>query len=310
MTILAANNGYWQRFLAAKARDRVGQAHLLIGSIYCYVEQFAMKMANELLCLHSNSCGACQSCLLQGQGQHPDFYCLQPDKADTPIKIDQVRELQIPIYTAPQLNHNRVVLIKAAERMNNNAANALLKILEEPPQSCYFILLAEHCATLLPTVVSRCQQWHFSIDGAQSQYLALIQAYEAHPGRAQILLDEKAIVADLEQVVLQRISPCTVAATWAKYPLHDFIWFLSLLHTEIIRQALSAELPKNPVFAHIAEHFAPLNLFRILDRINVINRSLQKGINLNPVLTLENILLHYEQEREYFATEKTGRACV
>lgn len=130
---------------------------------------FARHVAQALLCEQPSSqheaCGQCASCHLFLQGNHPDFYELTPDEPDTEenarklrhIKIDAVRTILEPLTQTSLRGGRRVVLIHPAESMNVQAANALLKILEEPPAAVSFLLVTHNRDRLLPTIKSRCR---------------------------------------------------------------------------------------------------------------------------------------------------------
>jgi len=85
---------------------------------------------------------------------HPDFRVL--DGEASTIKVDQVRLLVKQINQKPQIGQNKVVLITHAQAMNINAANAVLKALEEPAPRTYFVLTSSQSTSLLPTIRSRC----------------------------------------------------------------------------------------------------------------------------------------------------------
>lgn len=91
---------------------------------------------------------------------HPDVHFIEP--SGTTIKIDVIRELKQKLYLHPLEGKAKAVLIDKPETMTEAASNALLKILEEPPQDTYFILVSAQAARLLPTIRSRCQTLDFS----------------------------------------------------------------------------------------------------------------------------------------------------
>ena len=111
-------------------------------------------------------CGVCPSCHLFAQGSHPDYYELSPELPEEgdsgrkllQIKIDAVRAAMAPLLQSSVRGGLRVVLIQPAESMNVQAANALLKMLEEPPQAVVFLLVSHNKDRLLPTIKSRCRQ--------------------------------------------------------------------------------------------------------------------------------------------------------
>ncbi len=83
----------------------------------------------------------CKSCLLLKAGSHPDNYLLEPEEADKAIKVDQVRDLVSFVVQTAQMGGRKVVLIEPVEAMNINAANALLKSLEEPSGDTVLLLV-------------------------------------------------------------------------------------------------------------------------------------------------------------------------
>jgi DNA polymerase-3 subunit delta' len=108
----------------------------------------------------SNPCGKCRSCSKILSGNHPDIINIEP--SGLIIKIIQIRELCNSLILKPYEAQFRFVLISDAHKMNKEAGNALLKILEEPPERTVFVLTATHTSDLLPTIVSRCQQIRFN----------------------------------------------------------------------------------------------------------------------------------------------------
>lgn len=107
-----------------------------------------------------NPCGDCTPCRKIASGHHPDVHHVQPPGAW--IRIEQVRSLSHAVSLKPHEADVRVVMISDAHRMNAEAGNALLKMLEEPPEKTVFILVAPQAADILPTILSRCRQIRFN----------------------------------------------------------------------------------------------------------------------------------------------------
>jgi DNA polymerase-3 subunit delta' len=112
--------------------------------------------AAALLCSDQEErpCGRCHSCQQISYGSHPDFLLIAPDGAN--IKIEQIRMLQQELSMASFSGHRRVCIIDGAELMTTQAANSLLKVLEDPPGEIVFLLLAANKQMLLTTIISRC----------------------------------------------------------------------------------------------------------------------------------------------------------
>jgi DNA polymerase-3 subunit delta' len=117
------------------------------------------------LCLAEGQqcCGDCRSCRLFAGGAHPDFRLLtfeanpRTDKMRTELVIEQVRDLNGSMQLTHGISPRKVALIYPAEAMNRNAANALLKTLEEPPGDTVLLLVAHDPSRLAATIRSRCQ---------------------------------------------------------------------------------------------------------------------------------------------------------
>ena len=137
--------------------NRVAGAYLFAGPASVGKEAVARYFAKSINCLESDesACGDCLSCRKIDAGNHPDIQIVSPSGAW--VKIDQIRELQKRIVYRPLEGALKVVILTQAERMNLEAANCLLKTLEEPPAESVLILLTANLDALLPTIRSRCQ---------------------------------------------------------------------------------------------------------------------------------------------------------
>lgn len=171
----------WARLV--ELGERLPHALLFVGPAGLGKRALAEALAARLLCdapgADGHACGQCEPCLWRLSGNHPDLHRVVPEAetaaaegegdgeapakaASTQIRIDQVRELQGALTVTGHHGSRRVVLLDPAEAMNGVTANALLKLLEEPPEGCVFVLVSSSPRSLLPTIRSRCQQWHFS----------------------------------------------------------------------------------------------------------------------------------------------------
>lgn len=151
----------WQDALWQQLAGRTQHAHayLLHGPAGIGKRALAERLMARLLCQQPaglDACGQCKSCYLLAAGTHPDNYILEPEEADKAIKVDQVRDLVSFVVQTAQLAGRKVVLVEPTESMNINAANALLKSLEEPSGQTVLLLISHQPSRLLPTVKSRC----------------------------------------------------------------------------------------------------------------------------------------------------------
>lgn len=151
-----------QTLMNAVSSKRVVHAYLFAGPPGVGKETAAWAFARALLCsqpVAGDACGVCRACRQVEHLNHPDLYTVQPSGSS--IKIEQIRGMlrRIP-YRAYQ-GGRKVFLIHQAERMTADASNCLLKTLEEPPGDTVLILISDQPQSLLPTILSRCQQCAF-----------------------------------------------------------------------------------------------------------------------------------------------------
>lgn len=124
---------------------------------------FAKEFAQAILCSSNKEqpCKACKSCLkFQGES-HPDFLVIEPEDGKS-IKIEQIRYLQEKIAEKPVTSNKKVYIIKECDMMTREAANSLLKTLEEPPIYATIILITDNESKLLATIKSRCTKIVFN----------------------------------------------------------------------------------------------------------------------------------------------------
>jgi DNA polymerase-3 subunit delta' len=143
----------------ALIHNRLAQAYLLAGPDGVGKRLTALTLAKAMNCLAppepGEACEACSSCSKINSANHADVVQIEPD-GDL-IKIDQVRELQRQLRFRPLEGGRRACILDGADRLNEAAANALLKTLEEPPAETHLFLISARPHRLLPTILSRCQ---------------------------------------------------------------------------------------------------------------------------------------------------------
>jgi DNA polymerase-3 subunit delta' len=148
-------------------RDMLAHAYIFVGPPQVGKMTLAVDLAQGANCvapLASRPCGECGQCLRIAQSQHPDVQVMdlevnpQSGAMRKEIGIDQVKEMQHWATLKPYEGRCRVMVVREAALLSQEASNALLKLLEEPPESVLFLLLTADVESIPPTVLSRCQR--------------------------------------------------------------------------------------------------------------------------------------------------------
>ncbi|MBL7670516.1 MAG: hypothetical protein JNM39_08515 [Bdellovibrionaceae bacterium] len=147
---------FWNQFLSL---EKPSATFALVGADGVGKRKVAWAMMQQALCANSPiTCGDCSHCLRIAKGQHEGVLWISPQTEQ--IKIDQARQV-LDFLSLQSLTKKRFVVLERAEALNQQAANSLLKILEEPPSGTVFFLLTTNPAALLPTIRSRCLMLRF-----------------------------------------------------------------------------------------------------------------------------------------------------
>ena len=168
MTDIARNMPWlataWSAIQHRVSADRLPHALLVNGECGVGKRAWAEAVAELLLCESPTEtepespqpCGHCKQCELIAAGSHPDLRIYAPEKSKM-VRVDQIRALSSFAVASPQVAHHKVIIVDRADQLNINAANALLKTLEEPLADVTLLLLQESGRPVLPTIRSRCQ---------------------------------------------------------------------------------------------------------------------------------------------------------
>ncbi|RAK04991.1 DNA polymerase III delta prime subunit [Halanaerobium saccharolyticum] len=168
--------------------DRISHAYLFSAKEGTGKSKLAFEFAKASFCEESeaDSCGSCINCRKMDHQNHPDFKMISVQEGKSAISIDQIRELKKEIAYKPYDSDHKIYIMETAEKMTKEAANSLLKTLEEPPSFATIILLVEDSGKLLPTIVSRCQQIKLrNVSKEKIKELLLAEGLEAK--RAEIV---------------------------------------------------------------------------------------------------------------------------
>ncbi len=193
-----------RRFMRSLESGRLHHAWLLHGPKGIGKTSLAMELARRYLCASHAGCGHCHACRMLRAGSHPDFLFVEPLEGKRDLAIGQIRSALDFLALSGRESMRRVVLLDDAERMNPQAANALLKGLEEPSAGALLLLVCSELMLLPATVRSRCllvpcalldetaSRRIWEIMGLDASLLSLARMLgPGTPGRAACLKDER-----------------------------------------------------------------------------------------------------------------------
>jgi DNA polymerase-3 subunit delta' len=143
----------------ALAAKRLAHAYLFSGAPQTGKTRLAMLLAQAVNCRQPDApCGQCPSCRKTENWSHPDVHLVEEADTGGVVKIEQIRALQREAVLAPYEGRRRVIILRRIDRASPEAANSLLKTLEEPPPKVIMVLTAVEPDALPATVLSRCQR--------------------------------------------------------------------------------------------------------------------------------------------------------
>ncbi len=291
----------WSKLVALKTRRRLPHAFLLTADSGQGIEKFALAVSHYLLCADPNVegqiCGRCKACLLLKVGSHPDLKVLSPEEKSEQIRIDQIRELNHFLSQTAQQATWKIAVLTPAHAMNQNAANALLKNLEEPGRDTLFILVSDQANKIMPTIRSRCQllSMHCSDKALvyawlQGQGLKMPESYAVRLGLRPLTIlqwfhegkfeDEQKIIKDVQQLLKKQTTMSALSKKWSVEDPKELV------------QALQYWLEKE--ISNLSQRAESETLLRLLflecDRLRQKRALLSSSANINSSLLIDELV--------------------
>jgi DNA polymerase-3 subunit delta' len=263
--------------LRARQQRRLGHAYLFRGPAGVGKKRAAATFAAALNCSQGDpedACGKCPSCMKIASGNHPDFLTVSADGSS--IKIQQIRELKKTLSYPPFEAAHRVVLLADIQLMGREAANSLLKTLEEPPAQTILILTVEEADDTLATIRSRCQIVPF-YPLAEAQIIQILgdKAPELDQEAAKTIaaLAEGSPGLALQLAGQQMLSfRRDLIAALAKLPPEQPETIRSVLHLAETAAAFKEELPR--LLSFLSFWLRDLLLFNLGQEARIVNLDL------------------------------------
>ena len=313
----------WNSLMERKAT--LPHALLLRGRAGIGKADFSIELSRALLCAapnNSGACNSCPSCVWFKEGNHPDFRLISPENEDenddlpkkktskkTQISVAQIRQLNDYLsLSSHQVAGKRIILISPADALNLASANALLKMLEEPPANTLFILVTSQPQRLLPTIMSRCQALelpmpthHEALDWLKVQGVQQAELALDYAGGAPLLALEMADqltnnVAIHQQLALgARLNPFTSAPLILSMGMERAVETLQKWSFDLLCCALTQQLRYHTAQASTLQVLSKSVNLSLLLRFEQTLLEAKKTANhpLSNEMQLENILLNY-----------------
>lgn len=318
----------WQRLRQLHRKGTLPHALLLTGPEGVGKRSFARQLAGWLLCENSATgderCGQCAGCHLYQAGHHPDLLWVTREassgKAEfsREIKVSQVRDTISWLSLTAHGNGLKIVVVEPAETLNWNAANALLKSLEEPPAGTLLVLVSSRPGQLPATIRSRCQQLRFAVpelaqglgwlqprlDAGQDANALLAQAGGA-PLRALSILDDpmqpkrSELLQAMAALRQNQAEPVGIAEKWRKIGAEKVLNCMQNLILDMMRLKAAGDAPwlDNP---DLRDNVDSLQRSMDLLQLQQVHDHLEKLVgwvsqNVNDELVMEDAMISWSR---------------
>lgn len=327
----------WLR--TAVASDHVGHAYLFHGEPAIGKRLTAIALAQYLHCEaleetpHPDACGVCRSCHQIVQVTHPDYLIIQPEdeqKQNPKITINQIRDIEHLVIYRPLVGSHKICLIDPADSLTPEAANALLKTLEDPPDHCLFLLITSRPEHLLMTIRSRCIPLRFSPLPSARLSECLRARTDRSPADVQLMTAFSegrlgvALTGDPEDVKVKLrqywdllfgkpnasasrimdISEGLVKSHQIQEAIHWFWAGLRDLFMLTLDPSSSPALYKDqePALRQLAREMTPSSILPLMHELNQLERGQHRNLNIQ--IGLEQFFFHLHDQLKFAHSQK------
>lgn len=305
-------------------KDRIAHAYLFEGGRGTGKKEVSLQFAKSYFCKNRNGAEPCYSCIECKRiesGNHPDVYLVSPDGLS--LKKEQIKDLQKEFSKKSVEAKGKIYIIEHADKMTNQAANSLLKFLEEPEGRTIAILLTEQVQQILPTILSRCQILNFrpltsellleklAEQGIPSYLGKIVASLTNNINEALAIISDdwfaqaRNIVIQLNEVLLKR-SHHAFLFLHEHWLLHFkekeqlnvgldllLLWFKDLLYIQIGEENSLIYIDQKELLEAQSIRFSQK---KIADHLSVILEAKKRlNANVNPSLLMEQLILKLQE---------------
>jgi len=316
---------WFNQYLDRLDLESLHHAFLIGGKEGVGKKEFSLLVSQLIFCkdkIEFNPCNECQACKLFNSSNHPDFYSIKMEEDKKKISINQIKELQTKFYESSFLGGNKIFLVELAEFLSNDAADSLLKILEEPPDNTYFIITSHRTKQLSATIRSRCSEifinnpsakeiedW-LNQDSTSSHDLVLaLNLASGRPLKIKELLDDNILdsrngfIKEISQLIKQGKNIISLSEEWPKNPkalIFKLEWMSNLM-MDAIRYQMTGDQKEvqtdtSAISMYLGEKIEFNILFELLTETNTLWSLFTDGTNLKADYQLQSLFINWENK--------------
>jgi DNA polymerase-3 subunit delta' len=316
---------WFNQYLARLDLESLHHAFLIGGKEGVGKKNFSLLLSQLILCKERNKfmpCDGCQACKLFISSNHPDFYVIKMEEDKKKISINQIKELQTKFYESSFLGGNKIFLVELAEFLSNDAADSLLKILEEPPDNTYFIITSNRTKQLSATIRSRCSEvfisnpsvqeiedWLNQENTSNSDLKLALNLASGRPLKVKELLDDNILdsrngfISEISQLIKQGKNIISLSEEWSKDPkalIFKLEWMSNLVMDSIRYQMTGDEkevqTDTSAISMYLGEKIEFNILFELLTETNTLWSLFTDGTNLKADYQLQSLYINWENK--------------